>query len=87
MLGTKPAHRIPKGQHGPHQGEGFVGVALDMFPEGKGAIKKEPQVAPCGARPERGGPCVGGVAEVDVRVDITVLLREVNSFLIWIWIW
>jgi hypothetical protein len=80
MLGTKPAHRIPKGQHGPHRGEGFVGVALDVFPEGKGAIKKEPQVAPCGARPERGGPCVGGVAEVNVRVDITVLPREVKPF-------
>jgi hypothetical protein len=43
-----------------------------VFPESKGAIKKEPQVAPCGARPERGGPCVGGIAEVDVRVDIAV---------------
>jgi hypothetical protein len=36
------------------------------------------QVAPCGARPERGGPCIGGIAEVDVRVDVTVLPREVK---------
>jgi hypothetical protein len=33
VLGAKPAHRIPKGQHGPHRGKGFVGVALDVFPE------------------------------------------------------
>jgi hypothetical protein len=80
MFGAKPAHRIPKGQHGPHRGEGFVGVSLDVLPECKGAIKKEPQVAPRGARPERGGPRVGGVAEVDVRVDIAVLPREVKPF-------
>jgi hypothetical protein len=52
MFGAKPAHRIPKSQHGPHRGEGFVGVSLDVLPKCKGAIKKEPQVAPRGARPE-----------------------------------
>jgi hypothetical protein len=63
-----------------HRGEGFVSVSLDVLPKREGAIKEEPQVAPRGARPERGGPCVGGVAEVDVRVDITVLPREVKPF-------
>jgi hypothetical protein len=81
MFGAKPAHRIPKSQHGTHRGEGLVGVLLDMLPECKGAIKKEPEVAPRGARPERGGPCVGGVAEVDVRVDIAVFPREVEPFI------
>jgi hypothetical protein len=80
MFGPKPVHRIPKGQHGTHRGEGLVSVSLDVFPECKGTIKEEPQVAPRGARPERGSPCVGGVAEVDVRVDITVLPREVKPF-------
>jgi hypothetical protein len=80
MLGTKPAHWIPKGQHGPHRGEGFVGIAFDVFPESEGAIKKEPQVVPCGAGPERSGPCVGGVAKIDVRVDIAMLPREVEPF-------
>jgi hypothetical protein len=80
MLGAKPAHWIPKGQHGPHRGEGFVGITFDVFPKSKGAIKKEPQVAPCGARPERGGPCVRGVAKIDVRVDITVFPREMEPF-------
>jgi hypothetical protein len=63
-----------------HRGEGFVGVALDVLPEGEGTIKKEPQVAPYGARPERGGPCVEGIAEINVRVDITVLPREMKPF-------
>jgi hypothetical protein len=63
MFGTKPEHRIPKGQHGPHRGEGLVSVSLDVLLECEGAIKEEPQVAPRGARPERGSPCVGGVAK------------------------
>jgi hypothetical protein len=80
MFGPEPAHRIPKGQHGPYRGEGLVSVSLDVLPECEGAIKEEPQVAPRGARPERGSPCIGGVAEVNVRVDITVLPREVKPF-------
>jgi hypothetical protein len=79
-LGRSPRNRVSKGQHSPHRSEGFVGVSLDVFPEGKGTIKKEPQVAPCGARPEGGGPCVGGIAEVDVWVDIAVFPREVEPF-------
>jgi hypothetical protein len=51
-----------------------------MFPERKGTVKEESQVAPYGARPERGGPRIGGIAEINVRVDITVLPREVESF-------
>jgi hypothetical protein len=51
-----------------------------VLPKCEGAIKEEPQVAPHGARPERGSPCVGGIAEVNVRVDITVLPREVEPF-------
>jgi hypothetical protein len=80
MFGAKPAHRISKGQHSTHRSEGFVSVPFDVLPECEGAIKEEPQVAPRGARPERGSPCVGGVAKVDVRVDITVLPREVEPF-------
>jgi hypothetical protein len=80
MFGPKPAHRIPKGQHGLHRGEGLVSVSLDVLPECEGVIKEEPQVAPHSARPERGSPCIGGVAEVDVQVDITVLPREVKPF-------
>jgi hypothetical protein len=39
VLGAKPAHRVTKGQHGPHRGEGLVGVALDMFPEREGCFQ------------------------------------------------
>jgi hypothetical protein len=80
VLGAKPAHRVTKRQHGPHRGEGLVGVALDVFPECEGSVKEESQVAPYGARLERGGPRVGGIAEINVRVDITVLPREVEPF-------
>jgi hypothetical protein len=58
-------HRIPKGQHSTHRGERFVSVSLDVLPECEGAIKKEPQVAPCGARPERGDWSAAGLSMSD----------------------
>lgn len=46
VRGSHAMHRVAKGQHGPHRGEGLVGVSLNMFPECETMVKKETQVAP-----------------------------------------
>jgi hypothetical protein len=52
---------------------------LEVLTECEGTIKEETQVSPCGAWVKRGGPSVGGITKVNVRVTVTVFLGEVES--------
>lgn len=58
---------------------GLVHVLFDMLPEGEGVVKEKAQVPPNGTQVQGGSPGVWGIAKVNVRVDIAMLLREMKS--------
>jgi hypothetical protein len=53
---------------------------FNMLPECESTIKEEAQVLPSGSWMKRGSTSVGGIANVNVRVTVTMFLGEVESF-------